>query len=603
MILPSATSIPGVLEHWRNIAPDRRAFVFLDNDGEQIAQYTFASLQRRSQSIAALLQRHVASGGRAILMYPPGPDFIAAFLGCLSAGVIAVPVRPPHPARPVQTLSRLPGIVKDAGPEAVLATTKLIELRSVLSKEMPVLESCTWLATDSVDPSVASEWRALAPQPDALALLQYTSGSTDSPKGVMVSHANLLGNLRAIHHCEENDATSISLSWLPHYHDMGLVEALLQPLFGGYPCYQMAPIAFLRRPITWLESISRYRATNSGAPNFAYDLCVEKTSPEQHERLDLSCWRVAYNGSEPVRARTLRAFYRTFRDCGFRWRATYPVYGLAEATLVVSSGRQSTAPKFLDVDARALGSDQLVSPQNSERNVVTLTSCGKLAPGTEVAIVQPETHDRCAAGTVGEIWVRGPGVARGYWGNSKLTEQTFGARIARSGQEQFLRTGDLGLLVDGELFVTGRLKDVIIIRGRKHYAQDIESSVERCHPAIRSFGCASFAIYSQHAEQLAIVAELQRRPFGKRASAKEIGRSPKDSQTDRVIDSIRQTVAERHEIEVFSITLVSPGAIPRTTSGKLRRRSCREFFTDGKLESIDQWTRPTVTLEAGGQPL
>ena len=213
MILPSATTIPGVLEHWRDAAPDARAFVFLDNDGEQIAQFTFASLQQKSRSIAALLQRHVASGARAILMYPPGPDFIAAFLGCLSAGVIAVPVCPPHPARPAQTLSRLPGIVKDAAPEAILATTKLIELRSVLSREMPALESCTWLATDSVDPSVASEWRPLAPQPDALALLQYTSGSTDSPKGVMVSHANLLGNLRAIHHCEENDASSISLTW------------------------------------------------------------------------------------------------------------------------------------------------------------------------------------------------------------------------------------------------------------------------------------------------------------------------------------------------------------------------------------------------------
>lgn len=580
-------SVVEALRHWSRERPTRRAYVFLANDGTEFASLTFEQLDRESRSIAAELQRCAEAGERALLLYPPGPGFITAFFGCLYAGIVAIPVRPPHPARPTRTLSRLPGIVENAGPGIVLGTEAMIDLKATLSHEMPGLAECFWLATDRPGLRMADDWRGFSPDPETMALLQYTSGSTDSPKGVMVSHGNLLGNLTAIYECEENDADSVSVTWLPPYHDMGLVEGMLQPLFGGYTCYQMPPVGFLRRPLTWLESISRYRATNSGAPNFAYDLCVDKTTPEQRRQLDLSRWRVAYNGAEPVRPRTLERFHRAFEGCGFRWNAFYPVYGLAEATLVVSSGRQSSTPVFLNVDAETLGRDRVIAARQSGRVSVTLVSCGAPAPGTEVAIVHPRTRRRCGPGEVGEIWVAGPGVTRGYWRKPQQTERIFGARLADSRKGPFLRTGDLGLLRDGELYVTGRLKDVIIIRGRKHYAQDIESTVEHCHPAIRASGCASFAIYTTEAERLAVVAELERRPRNKGSAADRFDRGRAVSQNGSVIDAIRQAVAERHEIDVHMVALLPPGAIPRTTSGKLRRRRCRELFLREAIKPIE----------------
>lgn len=571
-------TIPELLAYWRLSKPHARAYVFLDNNGAAYSELTYAELDDRSAAIAAVLQERVAPGERAVLMYPSGPDFIAAFLGCLRAGVIAVPVRAPHPARPARTLAQLPGIVEDAAPSAVLATSELADLSNVFIEEMPRLAKCSWIATDRLAATGSTAFSAFRPSEETIALLQYTSGSTDVPKGVMVSHGNLLGNLASIYRCEENDEASVSLTWLPHYHDMGLIESLLQPLFGGYLCYQLAPMSFLRRPLIWLKCISKYGATNSGAPNFAYDLCVDRMSCEPIDQLDLSQWRVAYNGAEPVRAGTLSRFYDCFRDHGFRWRAFYPVYGLAEATLVVSSGRQSTAPVILRVDARALGKDQLVTSRASRSTGASLVSCGQIAPSTDVAIVDPHTFSRCAESDVGEIWVRGPGVTRGYWNRPSLNRRTFQAHISGSRDGPYLRTGDLGLLRDGELFVTGRLKDVIIIRGRKHYAQDIESTVAKCHASVRA--SASFPVCLDDSEQLVIVAETQRSP------------------ADAVICGIRQLVAERHEIDVACIVLVAPGRIPRTTSGKLRRRRCRDLWLCGELDPVVQWSNEAIPQPA-----
>lgn len=570
----SGMTIPDLLDFWRQSRPHERAYIFLDKNGDPYSELTYAELDDKSATVAAALQERVAPGKRAILMYPSGPDFITAFMGCLRAGVIAVPVRAPHPARPARTLAQLPGIVEDAAPDAVLAISELADQSHVLIEEMPRLARCQWIATDRLAATGNSVLKPFRPSAETIALLQYTSGSTDAPKGVMVSYGNLISNLASIYRCEENDATSVSLTWLPHYHDMGLVESMLQPFYGGYLCYQLAPMSFLRRPLTWLECISRYGATNSGAPNFAYDLCVDRMACEPADRLDLSKWRVAYNGAEPVRSSTLRRFHDCFQNHGFRWKAFYPVYGLAEATLVVSSGRQSTPPVILEVDSQALGQDQLVTSQTSRSSNVRLVSCGQLAPSTDVAIVDPRTFRRRAEGDVGEIWVRGPGVTRGYWNRPSLSRRTFEARISGSGNGPYLRTGDLGLVRDGELFVTGRLKDVIIIRGRKHYAQDIESTVGKSHASVRA--SASFPICVDDTEQLVIVAEIQR------------------SATDPIISAIRQSVAERHEIDVACIVLAAPGRIPRTTSGKVRRRWCRDRWLRGELDPVVQWSKDAV---------
>lgn len=591
MIHDSATTMLEILARWRESKPLARAYVFLDNNGDPLSELTYAELDERSAAVAGVLQQCVGVGQRAVLMYPAGPDFITAFMGCLRAGVIAVPVRAPHPARPMQTLSQLSGILDDAAPDAVLATSELAGLCHVLSEKMPRLARCRWLATDRIA-ATGTTLNPFRPNGETIALLQYTSGSTDAPRGVIVSHRNLVKNLDSIYRFEENDATSVSLTWLPHYHDMGLVESLLQPFFGGYPCYQLAPMSFLRRPLLWLECISKYRATNSGAPNFAYDLCVDRARDESIDHLDLAAWRVAYNGAEPVRSETLQRFYACFRASGFRWKAFYPVYGLAEATLVVSSGRQSTAPVILEADSRALGQDQLVTSRSNRSTTVKLVSSGRIAPMTDVAIVDPHTCQRRVESEVGEIWVRGPGVSRGYWNQPSLNRRTFQAHVAGSGDGPYLRTGDLGIIRHGELFVTGRLKDVIIIRGRKHYAQDIESTVVKCHESVRA--CASFPVCADDSEQLVVIAELERGAAARRQSAQAGGGSAGRTDFDSVISVIRQFIAERHEVDVACIVLVAPGRIPRTTSGKVRRRSCRDLWLQGKIDAVVEWSRADV---------
>lgn len=585
MKMPVYRSLVELLRQRARDQADESAFVFLGSDGGEANSLTYGELDEASRAVAAELHRLRVAGERALLLYPPGLEFVTAFFGCLYAGVVAVPVRPPHPMRPARKLFRLPGIVASAEPRVVLGSEAMISMLPALSLALPQLASASWLATDRISPVSAADWRDPMVEPATLALLQYTSGSTAEPKGVMISHSNLCHNLAAVHECEENDADTVSVTWLPCYHDMGLIEGILEPVYGGYTCYQMAPISFVQRPVRWLEAISRYAATNSGAPNFAYDLCVKKTTEEQSQGLDLSSWRVAYNGAEPIREDTMRRFCRAFAANGFRRRAFYPVYGLAEATLVVSSGRQATLPAVREVDADALGRDRAVEVRKSGSGSVQLVSCGPPAPYTNVTIVHPVTRRRCGTSEVGEIWVSGPSVSRGYWRRAQETRETLRARLADGDEGPFLRTGDLGLLWHGELFVTGRLKDVIIIRGRKHYAQDIEATVEQCHPAIRAFGSAAFAVETVEGEGLAVMAELRRQSLRRRRGK---------SRSESVIEGIREAVAERHEIEAHAVALLAPGAIPRTTSGKLRRGDCRNAFLARRLEPVEQWVRQTA---------
>ena len=471
--------------------PERLAYVFLADGEEEEARLTYAQLDERARAVAALLQElgidRQDGGGRALLLFPTGPDYVAAFYGCLYAGVTAVPAYPPRPNRP---MPRIQAIAADARAGVALTTSAILSGVERRVADLPDLQALAWRATDVLDAGASSSWREPRIGADTLAFLQYTSGSTASPKGVMVSHANLLHNEALIRDACGHREDTPCVSWLPLYHDLGLIGNMIQSLYVGTPCTLMAPVAFLQSPIRWLRAVSRYRAHTSGGPNFAYDLCARKITPEQAEGLDLSSWRVAFNGAEPVRAETLERFARAFEPYGFRSEALFPCYGLAETTLIVSAGAATAPPVVGRFRAGELARHRAVeAPEEVETR--ELVGCGQVLGDLEVAIVEPESLARRAEGEVGEVWVAGGSVARGYWDRPEVTAETFEARTA-DGAGPFLRTGDLGFLRGGELYITGRIKDLIIIRGANHYPQDIERTVELSHPALVPGASAAF---------------------------------------------------------------------------------------------------------------
>ncbi len=568
---------------------DTPGYAFLGNGETESDTLTYGQLDQRSREIAVMLQRTLNRGDRALLMYPPGLDFVSAFFGCLYAGVIAVPAFPPQLARPARSLPRLRSIASEAGISAVLCTEAIAVKLSALFNGAPELAHRPLLATDHYGLEPTNRWRRPSLEPDDIAFLQYTSGSTAAPKGVMVSHGNVLHNLAYIHDGSKHDASTVLISWLPTYHDMGLFAGVLFPLFKACPSYLMAPVSFLQKPVRWLQAISRYRGTNSGGPDFAYDLCVERTTPEQRQALDLRSWRIAFNGAEPIRKNTLEGFCRAFRDCGFRRDALYSVYGLAEATVFVCARQWSDQPTSRE--AAPSSPDTSRQSKKTESNGATseLVSCGSPDFGTQVIIVDPQRRTQVPPGQIGEIWVRSPSVAQGYWNRPEDTEQAFRAYLADTKHGPFLRTGDLGFVLEGELFVTGRIKDLIIIRGLKHYPQDIEQTVTSSHEGIRSNCCAAIAVPTGEGERLAIVAEVNRRRRASSRSA-ENGDCPWRGELDEIIGTIRQAVAEHHELQTYAVSIVPRGSIPKTSSGKIQRHACRNAVLAGTLDSLAQWT-------------
>jgi acyl-CoA synthetase (AMP-forming)/AMP-acid ligase II len=557
------------------------AFTFLVDGEHEGPRLTYADLDARARTIAAALRdRGVVAGDRALLLYPPGLDFIPAFFGCLYAGVVAVPAYPPNPSQASRTLPRLLSIVGDADVAIVLANAHVADASERMLRDAPALGAIPWLATDTLP--AAAEARGVSVDADHLAFLQYTSGSTASPKGVMVTHANLLHNLAYASHAAHRDRSTRSVSWLPVIHDMGLIEGVLGPIFGGYPAFLMAPASFLHRPIRWLRAITRYRASTSGGPNFAYDLCVRKITDAQREELDLSSWRTAYNGAEPIRAETLEAFHARFSGVGFRWRSFYPVYGLAESTLLVSTGGRDYEPVVVDASNDALARGQIRAARGLSGATRPLVSSGPVSFGTRAVIVDPQTRERCADGRVGEIWVASPSVARGYWRNENDTRETFQARLA-DGDGPYLRTGDLGAMRDGELFIAGRMKDVLIVRGFKHYPQDIEVTAERQHAAIRQGCSAAFPVDGPDGESVAIALEMDPR------LSPELDDDARDAHLAEIIRRVRTAIVDHHGIVVSAVSLLPVGAMPKTSSGKLRRRACRAAFDDGSLDEIARW--------------
>ncbi|MDA1050083.1 MAG: aminotransferase class I/II-fold pyridoxal phosphate-dependent enzyme [Planctomycetota bacterium] len=567
---PPTTNLVDVLRYWTEQTPDHTACYFTDGEGEEIT-LSYEALDRRARAIGAHLVSLGMRGERVLLLYPPGLDFVSGFMGCLYAGATAIPAYPPRRNR---YMARIDAISDDAQAKAALTVADVADRVQGLLKEAPSLQAATWMATDQIPDAAADAWEPPAFERSSLAVLQYTSGSTGNPKGVMLSHGNIIHNCRVIVDSFETNGGTVGLSWLPTYHDMGLVGGVLLPLFIGRPSFLMSPMSFLQKPVRWLRGITKYGVTISGGPNFAYDLCVDKITDEELEGLDLSKWLVAFNGAEPIRTTTLNAFTDRFAAVGFRREACYPCYGMAETTLIVTGSYRKDPPIIRAFDGDALDEHRVVPAAVDEEGARELVGCGHVLLEEQVIIVDPESRKRLPEHQVGEIWVRSPSVGQGYWDKPEITKEMFQATTSR-GDGGYLRTGDLGFMDDGELFVTGRLKDLIIVRGVNRYPQDIEQTVERTDPRLQAGAAAAFAVDLNGRECLVVLTEVER---------------TRHKDWSRVIQAIRGNVTREHELPPDVIVLVRFGSMPKTSSGKIQRHACRAAFLADSLPVVARWT-------------
>src|SRR5512141_393300 len=562
-----------VLRRHADERPRQPACVHLLNGHADHASLTYAQLDRRARAIAARLQAisFACQCGRPVC--PAGLDFSAAFFGCLYAGCVAVPTYPPHRHR---MLERFQAVAADAGARIALSNASgaaqfqaMMEAKT--SGQAATSSQLSWLATDEIPDALAERWQEPAIAPDTLAMLQYTSGSTSRPKGVMLSHANLMANIRAIHQAFGIQYGESSVFWLPMHHDMGLVGGVLVPVFTGATNVSISPATFLQNPITWLAAISKYRATISGGPNFAYDLCIRKITAEQPATLDLSSWALAFVGAEPIAPGTLERFAAAFAPCGFKPGAFYPCYGLAEATLMVSGPRRCSGATVGAFRSTALTENRVEPVTNDSPQARRLVSCGSPVGDLRVVIVDPHSRAEEAPGRVGEIWVDGASVGQGYWNKPGQTRRSFDARLSDTGGGPFLRTGDLGFMREGQLYVTGRLDDLIIVRGLNRYPQDIEATARGSHPLLKSGNGAAFVADDHGHQRLVLVQETARNG---------------EKDLTPALDAIRQAVLDEHGLALDAIVLVRSGTILRTSSGKIQRHACRAAFLAGELKAV-----------------
>ncbi|MSU52327.1 MAG: AMP-dependent synthetase [Opitutaceae bacterium] len=569
LYLPSKNLVEQLHCHAREHA-GRPAVTFLP-DGETGAHtLTYDVLDARARALAVRLRTLAAPGESLLLLYPAGLDFVVSFFACLYAGNVAIAAYPPRNAR---HMPRIDAILADAQVRTILTT------RDARQKIEPWLGvragGFTLLCTDELDAASPDDWTPPLLTPDSVALLQYSSGSTGTPRGVVITHGNIMANSGMIRSRFGYHDQSTFVSWLPIYHDMGLIGNLLQPLYLGTSTVLMSPVSFLQRPVRWLAAISQYRARTTGAPNFAFDLCARVVTAEQKATLDLSSLELIYSGSEPIDARALDRFAEAFASCGLRRGALYACYGMAESTLLATGGTAGAGVRCLDVDADSLAAHRPAPASEKSRQRMRLVSCGVSVEGQDLRIVDPATATVLAENQVGEIWLRGPHIAPAYWGKPDVTEQVMRASLA-DGSGPWLRTGDLGFLREGELYVTGRIKDVIIIRGKNHYPQDIERTIELSHPALQAGACSAFALTLDGGERLGLAVEVQRTALKSLAG-------------EEVAAAIRRAVMEEHELTVHAIALLRPVTLPKTSSGKLQRFAARDALQSGTLESVFLW--------------
>jgi natural product biosynthesis luciferase-like monooxygenase protein len=574
----------------------KTAYTFLADGESEADSLTYSQLDRSAKQIAARLQERVRPGERTLLIYGPGLEFVSAFFGCLYAGVIAVPVYPPRK----NAFEKFVSILDDSGAVAALTTGDMRRQIASMSLQVDRLKSFTWLESDQATEHAGgsgpvSNWRPGNVALEDIAFLQYTSGSTAMPKGVIVNYGSLVQHLEVIRRAYGGiHGQETFVSWLPMYHDMGLIGNVLQSAYMAAHCVLMPPVAFVQNPIRWLNALSRYRGSVSGGPNFGYELCLQKITVAQKEELDLKSWKIAFNGSEPVRSDTLARFSESFAPCGFRKEFLFASYGMAEAILLISCTKPLETPACKAFASSALEENLAVEATAEEKDARLLSSCGSGYPGQKIRVVDPETLVPLPPGRVGEIWIANSSLAQGYWNRPQETEASFHARLAVNDEGPFLRTGDLGFLYQEELYVTGRLKDLIIINGRNHYPQDIELTLEQCHPALQPGGSCAFSVEIEGEERLVVVQEVKRTALSR-------------LDIDAVVENIRSEVARQHEVEVYAVKLVIPGTVPKTSSGKLQRRRCRQVFLAGSLETVSKRkskaTPPLFVEKAGPCPV
>ncbi len=572
-IIRESESLVEIISKRALAQPNHVVYKYLGDGVNETEQFTFSEIDRVARSIAQALAKKLTAGDRVVLLFPQGLQYIAALYGCFYGGFVAIPAYPPRRNRKTD---RLNAIIEDSGAAACIATREVFTAVERNFSDNKLLSDMDWFVYEDVCTNENPNPVSRLPKPDEVAFLQYTSGSTGNPKGVMITHENIIYNSEFIRQSFGFSSDTVGMNWLPIFHDMGLIGGIFQAAFLGLINIGMPPVAFLKNPLNWLKAIDKYKATTGGGPNFSYDYCVQKIKPAEVEGLDLSTIKNFYCGGEPVRRKTFEMFPKAFANAGVRTNQMFAVYGMAETTLIVSGGMPGSEPKYVRVNQEALSKNKLVFVSKEDKGI-DLVSNGHVWMETKVAIVNPDTFAETDESNIGEVWIKGPTVAKGYWNKPEETKRTFGA-FTKSGSGPWLRSGDLGFIFEGDLYITGRLKDLIIIRGVNYYPNDIEYSVQQSHEAFKDNAGAAFSIQVDGVEKLVLVQELERNFL-------------RNTDHDALMAHIRKVIADEHELEVHAIALIRTGSIPLTSSGKIQRRQTRYEYLTGKLNVTALWQK------------
>lgn len=575
-------TLVGLLQSYLQAHPNKKAFIFLGEDNSEQDALTYKELDCKAKVLASQLLKSAQPGDRAMLLFPSGLEFITAFFACEYAGIIPVPMLPPRNRRLRDSVF---SVAYDCQPKIGLTVSILLDFIQAQFTELAEFRTVNFLTVDTISTSDTIEFSPYQPIQDEIAFLQYTSGSTSAPKGVIVNHRNLMANLKMQKIAFENNSESTYVGWAPLYHDMGLIANVLEPFYLGGLCVLMSPSSFAQSPWLWFQAISDYRARVSGGPNFAYDLCISRRDRilKRQQQLDLSCWQIAFNSAEPVRAATLNNFANAFVCIGFRQEAFYPCFGMAEATLLISGGSPHTFPIVKRISKIALAQHKVKPPKDVSDEMVVV-ACGKALVGETIKIVDPQTHLSCKDGCIGEIWVSGPHIPEGYWCKTTESQETFKAKADGIADILYLRTGDLGYIDKGELYVTGRMKDLIIIHGRNFYPQDIERIAESAYLGLKINSGAAFLVTKEAQEVIVLVQEVER------TARRSINQQ-------EAIAAIRQAVFQEFEVTLSSVILVETSSIPKTSSGKIRRVETRKRYLEGTLDYLKQHNSKVDSIE------